>query len=569
MIEAASLQAVLRARLERTPGERALAFLGREGTVKWQLRDAFHARAAAHAARLAEQGLGAGDVCIIVLPSGELSATLLLACLLCGAVPLLVAPPTIQGANSSLSRILAHTISKTRARIVICPESMANTRVELGRSAPRTRLLFGPADLPPGDPTTLPTSMPRADAIAAMQLTSGTTGLPRICVWKQESVLAALAGMAAAMKLSADDVCLNWTPLYHDMGLVNNFFLCLAYGVPLAMINPQEFVKRPVLWLRGLSESGATVTWSPNFGFGLAAQRVTDAEMDGVTLGRVRGFWNAAERIHLETMLAFHRRFASYGVRLEALKTNFGCAENIGGATFSDAGGGFVYERIDATVLHEKRIAQPVEASVDGARVVSVVGVGRPVPGMRVRILSRSGRSLPDGHVGEIALETPSRMLGYLRRARETRRALRDGWLRTGDLGYLRGEELFWTGRVRERITLRGKKLDPSDFEQVLLRVAGLRHGNFTAFGVEDAGAGTERVVIVAELRADTDEDPQRIVRTVRDEVYAELGVAVSEVVLVPAGTLTKTSSGKRRHRHFRDLYLRGELESMQLAAEA
>ena len=156
-------------------------------------------------------------------------------------------------------------------------------------------------------------------------------------------------------------------------------------------------------------------------------------------------------------------------------------------------------------------------------------------------------------------METSSRMDGYLDDPESTAEAIRGPLLKTGDLGYLRHDEFFWTGRLRERITVRGRKIDPSDFEAVLLEVPGLRPGAFTVFGVDDATAGTQRVVVVAEVRPDGDREA--VICTTQRAAFDRLGVAVDDIVLVEPGTLTKTSSGKRRHRHFRDAYLRGELE--------
>ncbi len=155
-------------------------------------------------------------------------------------------------------------------------------------------------------------------------------------------------------------------------------------------------------------------------------------------------------------------------------------------------------------------------------------------------------------------------MDGYLGDTRATRRAFHGNLLRTGDLGYLRGNELFWVGRVRERITVRGKKLDPSYFEPILLKVPGLRHGCFAAFGVDDKREGTQRIVLVAEVRETTSQTPQEISEDIRGQVFLRLGVIVSDVVLVSRDTLTKTSSGKRRHRYFRNLYMEGKLREFE-----
>jgi fatty-acyl-CoA synthase len=343
------------------------------------------------------------------------------------------------------------------------------------------------------------------------------------------------------------------------MGLVNNFLLCLTEGVPLALMSPHEFAAEPSRWLRGLSDSGATMTWSPNFGFALAAQRARNESLAGVRLDRVRAFWNAAERIHLSTILAFAERFAPFGVRLEALKTNFGCAENVGGATFSDPQGTFVVEHLDPDLLGDGK-AVPSE----DARSVAVVGVGRPYPGMKVQIRSPEGHTLPDGVVGEIVLESPSRMKGYLGDPDATNQALVGEMLRTGDLGYKRDEEVFWVGRVRERITVSGRKYDPSDFEATLMAVPSLRPGRFAAFGVDDDREGTQRLVIVAEVIEPLSRSLEEIRREIRRRTFLDIGVHVGEVLLVSSGSLAQTSSGKRRHNHYRAMYEDGALQRLE-----
>lgn len=556
-----SLQSRLYQRLEQAPQRRAIAFYDAKRKFSWSSFEQLCARAAGYGMALAEQGLGRGDVCVILLPSGELAANITLGVLLLGAVPLLVSPTVIGGGLAGLPRLLESIIRRTRTPIVVCPDWLDGMRDELDRGHRRTRFLFG-VDHPVGstEPDHLPVVIPREGDVAAMQLTSGTTGRPRICVWDHRAVLAALDGMAAAMELSEEDVCFNWTPLYHDMGLVNNFFLCLTSGVPLALLNVEEFVKRPSLWMRGLSDTNATVSWSPNFGFALATHRVTDEELEGIRLDHVRRLWNAAERIHLSTVLAFHKRYEPYGLHPQASKTNFGCAENIGGATFSDPKRPFAVEYVDGRLLHGKRIARTVTEGAGSHGNSPIVSVGKANPGIQVLIQSRTGIALPDGHVGEITLRTPSRMQGYLGEARATQRALRGDLLRTGDLGYLRGSELFWVGRLKERINIRGKKLDPSDFEHILLTVEGLREGCFVAFGVDDVEQGTQRLIIVAEVREPRRRKLDEISAEIAKQCFLNLGVAVKEVLLVGPRTLPKTSSGKRRHRHFRRLYAEGLL---------
>ena len=556
-----SLQAALLQHLDRAPDGPALAFPDSRGRFVWRSRAEIYRQAAGHAGALMEHGVRRGDVCILALPSAERCATLLLSTLVLGAVPLLVAPPLLPGREAFLTSLIDHLARKTRARLVVVPGAVTPSGPEK-RSRRGSRATVLCEDMLAAVPSRLAEVTPLETDVAALQLTSGTTGFPRTCVWTHRAVLSALDGMARAMALSAEDVCFNWTPLYHDMGLVNNFLLCLARGVPLALLPPADFVRRPARWLLGLAETGATLTWSPNFGFALAARKVRLEDVRDVDLSRVRAFWNAAERIHPETLQAFHERFAALGVRRDALKTNYGCAENVGGATFSDPHGPAVIERVDGLLLRTKGIARLVSDASAGPSAVPIVGVGRPPAGVRVAILSPRGRPLPDGRVGEIALETPSRMSGYLGDRRASRRALFRGLLRTGDLGYLRGSELFWVGRLRERITVRGQKLDPSDFERALLRSPELREGCFAAFGVDDPRDGTQRIVLAVEVR-DSMANVEALGTLIRGQVHRDLGVTVNDLIFLPPGSLPKTSSGKRRHRHFRQRYLEGELHTV------
>ena len=567
-----TVQSRLRDRLESDLASPCLGTLAGDGTPTWWTRGQVRARLADRCRTLREAGLVAGAACVLALPSTLESAELTLAAYLLGAVPLLVAPPVIQGANSSLLAILLETLRRLRPRLAVCDPSLRHEEAKVAAASPATHVVYGAP--PPaangngngnghGDGHAELPSLAAldGDAIAGLQLTSGTTRSPRVCAWSHRAVLAALDGMQAAMALDGDDVCVNWTPLYHDMGLVNNLLLCTSAGVPLLMMTPHQFAKRPALWLRALHAAGATVTWSPNFGFALAS-RASDRELEGVRLDRVRAFYNAAERIHPTTMERFRDRFAPYGLAEEALKANFGCAENVGGALFSHPEESWRSELLDAEQLERSGRAVVVPAGFTG-RTIEVASVGRAMPGLGVEVLSPRGRLLGEGRVGELALRTASRMSSYLDDTRATRRALDDGRLRTGDLAYRRGDDVFWVGRLRERINVAGRKLDPSHFEPLLFALPELRAGCMAVFGIESAEQGTQRVVVVAEVRDAEAVDTAALRERVRACVRLELGLRLVDVVLLPPGALAKTSSGKRRHLHVRRDYLEGKLQSL------
>jgi len=564
-----SLQARFLAQLERDPDGRALSFYRGAGEgpgrIDWLSRRELFEAAAAIGEGLAERGLGVDDVCLVMLPSDEEVPLVVLGALLLGSVPLLAAPPSFWETRRELAGFVDQLVARSGASIVVAapaaddaaPEGVGVGAVSVDelRSGRRYESRPGLGE--------------SAGELAAMQMTSGTTGVPRICVWRQAQVLAALDGMAATLGTSDAEACFNWTPLYHDLGLVNCFLYCLTRGIPMTLMSPIAFVRDPALWLRGMSETASTTTWSPNFGYSLVTRRAREQDLEGVRLEHVTGFWNAAERVHLNTMMCFQERFEPLGVAHRSLRTSYGCAENVGGATFSVERPRPRFEHLERRRLWQERQACPVgprQAGPEGREDAEpVVAVGSAHPGVTVEIVDEAGEALPEGSVGEIRLHTASMMKEYLGEPQASARAMRGGALSTGDLGYLRGDELFWVGRVRERISIRGLKLDPSAFEEILLAIPGLREGAFAAFGVDDEGLGTQRLVIVSEVRRSEEANAAELVAEVRRRVFGRLQVQVADVVLLPQGALRKTSSGKRRNHRSRMLYERSAFDGLRI----
>ena len=266
--------------VEREPQRRCMTFLDASGEHHWASRESFYFDCRDAAAVLQGHGVGAGDHVIIVLPSGEPAARAVVGSLLLGAVPALIAPPMIFGVNSNLRDVVRATIRRTGAKLALCDERMA-TDLDLETGLDGTVFLYGAAGIDGGDGSGIHPVLPQPDDVAALQLTSGTTGFSKICVWKQSAVLAALEGEASAIELNSDDVFFNWTPLYHDLGLVNSFLLGLVTGTPTALLGPLDFVHQPARWLRGISDTRATTTWSPNFGYAITTQRVRDDQIEG------------------------------------------------------------------------------------------------------------------------------------------------------------------------------------------------------------------------------------------------------------------------------------------------
>jgi acyl-CoA synthetase (AMP-forming)/AMP-acid ligase II len=310
-------------------------------------------------------------------------------------------------------------------------------------------------------------------------------------------------------------------------------------------------VKRPADWLRAITRHGATVSFAPNFAYDLCVRRVKD--IGGLDLSNWRVAGCGAEPIHAPTLAAFAEKFAPAGFRETSFLPCYGLAEHVLAATVAGRERRPRIEHISADELTSGRIAVP---EADRRRGVPLVSCGFALPGHEIRIVGEDGRQLPERHIGEIVLAGPSVMRGYYNQPALTAEAIREGWLRTGDLGYLAGGELFVCGRAKDMIIVNGKKYHPEDLERTVDRIGGVRPGRAAAFGVR--GSVADRVVVVVEPNGTM--PPDVLMGAIRHEIADLFGLVVDDVVLVRSGTVNRTTSGKVQRAATRARYERGEL---------
>jgi acyl-CoA synthetase (AMP-forming)/AMP-acid ligase II len=327
----------------------------------------------------------------------------------------------------------------------------------------------------------------------------------------------------------------SWLPLYHDMGLIGCLLLAIYHPGPLALLPPEVFLARPALWLRAIARTRATLTVAPNFAFGLCAKRVRDEELQGVDLSCLRLVLNGAEPIAPAALRRFCERFARFGFDRRALMPVYGLSEASLAVTFSPPGRG------PRTVRRAGR---------------ELASVGAPVAGVEVSVRGEDGRELPDGAIGAIHVRGPSVMRGYFQDADATAQALRDGWLDTGDLGFVAAGELVVSGRAKEVVVLRGANHAPQEFEEALDGLAGARPGCAVAVGLVPDGADGEELALLVEVEGEgaLTED------AVRARVVERTGIRPDTVKLLQPGTIPRTSSGKLRRAEALRQLLCGEL---------
>lgn len=507
-------------------------------------------RARAIAGGLIARGVDRGEAVGVVGPGifGFLGA--LLGVQAAGAVPVPLAPPF--GATrwrAAASRILAG--AGARVLVATAPtDAMAAPLVGEGL----LRVVVTPEVLAEAAPHAVNTS--GGSSAALYQYTSGSTSTPKGVVITWDNLRANLDAIVgpAGLAVRPGDRAVSWLPLYHDMGLIGMALAGIRARLPLVLMTPLLFLKRPSLWLETIAAERATISFAPNFAYALAARRVRDDMVARLDLSCWRVAGCGAEPIQAEALAAFARRFAPCGFRREAFLPAYGMAEHTLAATFAPVGRTPCVDRVDRVQLGEGR----AEPAPDG---VAVVSCGSPLPGHEVQIVDADGALLPERRVGEICLRGPSLSPGYLGDAPRPATA----WFRTGDLGYFAAGELHVCGRLKDLVILHGRKYHPSDIEESAAAVAGVRLGGVVAFSAP--GEASECLVIVAEVEPGTPTDA--VERELRTCVQHQCGIVADTVVVTRGRVIPRTSSGKPQRGEVRAAYLAGRLPGSAPAARS
>jgi acyl-CoA synthetase (AMP-forming)/AMP-acid ligase II len=318
-------------------------------------------------------------------------------------------------------------------------------------------------------------------------------------------------------------------------------------------MSPFDWIRAPYRLLTTVSKYKGTLSWLPNFAFNFCAQKIRDRDLEGVDLSTWRAISNCSEPMRWESHHAFYERFRSLGLKYESLCTCYAMAENVFAVTQGGVDVRVVYEDIERETLQTKNI---VKVAQPGQLTVRMMSTGKVIENTNVRIINNKGQTLPDRHVGEVAIQSDCMLTGYYHRDDATKKAFLDGWYLTGDYGYLVQEELFITGRKKDLIIIGGKNIYPQDLELLAYDVPGVHPGRASAFGVFNEATGTEDVVLVAEVDVDDPEKKYAIADAIRSSVTRGSAVAPRYVHLVHHPWLVKTSSGKTARSANRDKFL-------------
>jgi amino acid adenylation domain-containing protein/non-ribosomal peptide synthase protein (TIGR01720 family) len=569
MRPAASLVNLLQERAVRQPRQVLYRFLENGETEAERLSiSALDSQARAIGATL-QKHCGRGDRALLLYPPGLDFIPAFFGCLYAGVAAVPAYPPSPSGAQTRLSAI----VRDSGARAVLTTSALHAQKERLVSSIPelRSALWIETDRLETG---LLPTWNPAPageDEVAFLQYTSGSTADPKGVMITHRNLLENEARIQHAFGQSESSVIVGWLPLYHDMGLIGNVLQPLYLGARCVLMSPLAFLQRPYRWLKAISDYRATTSGGPSFAYELCLRKVPPEQRRGLDLSSWTVAFNGAEPIRPETLERFAEELGPQGFRATAFYPCYGLAEATLLVSGAKRGEQTSIASVDGAALERNQVL-PAPVTAAGAR--RVVGCGQGADGQRLLIVDpETGEPCAPDRVGEIRVAGPSVAAGYWGRPEaEAFQVTGDGerFLRTGDLGFLRDGELFVTGRLKDLLILRGRNLYPQDLELTAERShPALRPGSGAAFSIDVEGE--ERLVVVQEVerRAQRRLDAAEADAAIRRALAEEHQVQPHDVVLAPAGTVPRTSSGKVRRQSCRAAYLAGELARLDAPRSA
>jgi len=563
-MNARSLIDALRWHADRTPDRIHIHLRNDDGTETPITYGELVTAATSIAGALRRLGVAKGDRVALMLRTERAFFDMFFAALLIGAVPVPLYPPLRASDLLAYTRRQQGILRNAEARVLIT-FAEAERLAALMRGPVPSLVTITTAERLSSGTGDAGRQSANADDVALIQYTSGSTGDPKGVVLSHANLLANVRALGDALDIHSEDVGVSWLPLYHDMGLIGMWLGALYFGAPVALMSPLAFLARPSRWLRAIDSHHATISAAPNFAYDLCARKVTDEEAAGLDLSSWRVAVNGSEAVRPETIERFSRRFAPFGFKAEAMCPAYGLAEASVALALGTRGRTARIDQIAREPFERTREVRP--ASAGDPRALRFVSCGVALRDHSIRIVDASGRPLDEAHEGHIQFRGPSVTRGYFRNVSATNAALHDGWMDSGDLGYLSGGELFVTGREKDLIIQAGRNICADEVEAITSTVSGIRPGCVAAFGIPDPATGTERLVAIAEMRVPGRGAREVLQRAVRDRLVDGIGRPPDVVVIADPHSVLKTPSGKIRRGATRDAFLSGTLGARRSVA--
>ncbi|MFC3713417.1 fatty acyl-AMP ligase [Sphingoaurantiacus capsulatus] len=526
------------------------------------------ADALVQARRLIADGIGVGDRVALIAETGPEFAAMFFGVVYAGAWPVPLPLPTSFGGREGYIEQIRNQLISCDPALVLSPPGLQAMVAEAAAALPHARSEdWASYSEKPAPDAALPQA--KTDDIAYLQYSSGSTRFPHGVAVTHAALLNNLFCHASSMKAQDDDRLVSWLPWYHDMGLVGCFLSPVANQMSVDYLATEDFARRPLSWLTLISRvDGHAMSYSPTFGYDICARRVS-SQTDAASkfdLSRWRVAGNGADMIRPDVMQAFVDAFAPAGFSAKAFLPSYGLAEVTLAVSVMPPGEGIVIDLVDERLLAGEGHAEaPAEDADRPTRYRAIVNCGKAVPGHTIEIRDEAGELLPDRNIGRVFVSGPSVMVGYFRDEVSTAACLKDGWLDTGDMGYLVDGYIHIVGRAKDMIIINGKNHWPQDIEWAIEQLPGFKAGDIAAFSITTS-SGEEAPAVLVQCRTSDPAERANLREAIKSKVRTITGMTCV-VELVPPRTLPRTSSGKLSRSKARTLYLSGEIQPFDVAA--
>lgn len=542
---------MLRRSAENTENASGIVYINDKGEEEWISYYELWNLAASYGSTLKDRGVKPDDRIGIIVPTSKEFLGAFWGALYVGAIPFALYPPTLMESISEyqkkIRRVLSHaepaaiiTIPPIRTVIMNSTQGTLSKNILIPKNF-TGHSLYEPAKRSSTD-------------VAFMQFTSGSTALPRGVVLTHENVLSNIRAISTALIISDKDIGISWLPPFHDMGLIGKLMVFVYNNTKLIWMSPQYFLRSPIRWLEAVSKYGGTISAAPNFAYSLCVRRVRDKDLPNLNLSSWRLALNGAEMVDPSTIRAFIKKFAPCGFKPEAMFPAYGLAESSLAVTFPRLNAKPVIDTINRKILAEEGRAETVEENPSLS--LSLASCGKAIPTIEVKVVDENGKEREECMVGKIEVSGPSVCNGYYKNKEATGKIIKDGWLYTGDLGYIKNGNLYITGRIKDMIIIRGRNYIPQDIETAAEEIRGVRKGRTVAFSVFDKETSSEKGFAAVEVSTDNPEERARIRNDVLKKIQETIGIRLRDVILLKPGALPKTSSGKLQRSLAKKLYL-------------
>lgn len=477
------------------------------------------------------------------------------ACQYAGIIPAPMPMPVNLGGKDGYINQIRQMITCAKAEAAIGPATLREFLDEAARQAGNTTV-YDFAELDALEDTGVTPVAFTPEENCYIQYSSGSTSAPKGVIGAQKSVCANLTAIARhGMSLGPGDRAISWLPLYHDMGLIGFMLTPMVAQVGTDFLATSDFVRRPLLWLRLITDQKATITYSPSFGYELAAKRSARAEPGAIDLTTLRVAGIGGDMVRPEALDAFADAFGPLGFNRNAFLPSYGMAEATLAISFPQRGTPVSVDFVDMRHYTRSGIAQPASAVTSPEHKRGFVLCGQPLHGHEIEVRDENSDALDERAVGRIFIKGPSLTPGYFANP-EASAAMYDGkWLDTGDMGYFLNGQIVITGRAKDLIIINGRNIWPQDIEWAVEKVEGVRGGGVAAFSVDEGGS--ERIIVVAERRG-MDADALVALKREISGVVQNAAGAPAEILLARPHSMVMTSSGKLSRAKVKHKYLDG-----------